>query len=176
MHAVRVLKMASVPIWEGWQGPGDLTQTRKYQSQFLFSFLYLIFVFYWESDFIHLLPKHNGLTPDEIRKPAWCFRDWQYKDVVHCAGGISVTFLSATPLLLPLNSARPRRALHPQSHRPIGSSGFRSRRHLRGCSVPPIYLRKPKGNVICPWAWIEMWRTRTGDVKTPSRCHRDAQC
>lgn len=35
-HAIRVLKIASAPPWEGWQDPGDLIQSRKHSSDALF--------------------------------------------------------------------------------------------------------------------------------------------
>ena len=46
VHAISILKITSVPVWEGWQDLGDVMQTGKCQSQFWFSFPCLVFVFF----------------------------------------------------------------------------------------------------------------------------------
>lgn len=102
VHAIRVLKIASVPIWEGWQSPGNWIQTGKCSCQFSFSCPCLIFVF-CIGRVISFICYLNTVaeSPDQIRKPAWCHMGWQDKDV-HCAAGVSVgPFLCVPPLLCP---------------------------------------------------------------------------
>lgn len=97
MHAIRVLKTASEPIWEGWQHPANLIQAGKHLCQFFFSFLCLIFVFCIVR-MISFICYPNTMTesPDPIRKPSWCYLGWQDK-----VSTVLLVSLCMPPLLCP---------------------------------------------------------------------------